>query len=157
MTVPLRVKGTRVLIEPDREDLSPQETPSGLYTARSLGAAVTGQDEAESWYSGTVVALGDGLTGPFDVRAFVLRRLQEFIDSPLFHCTPTVDVWHLQREIEALPVDAVCDLTIGDAVTFASTAGQTIVLDGTPYLILDVHDILGVLSPEPQQEYDHVG
>jgi len=157
MTVPLRVLGARVLIEPDREDLSPQQGPGGLYTARTLGAAVTGSDEAESWYSGIVVALGDGLTGPFDVRPYVLRRLEELALEPLFHCTPTVDVLKLRDEVAALPVDKVCDFTIGDAVTFASTAGQSIVIDGTPYLILDVDEILGVLSPEPAQELEHVG
>lgn len=157
MTVPLRVLGARVLIEPDREDLSPQQAASGLYTARTLGAAVTGSDEAESWYSGIVVALGDGLTGPFDVRPYVLRRLDELIAHPTFHCTPTVDTMALRDDVAALPVDKVSEIQIGDAVTFASTAGQSIEIDGTPYLILDVDEILGVLSPEPVQELEHVG
>ena len=155
MTCPLRVKGARVLIEPDREDHSPQQTASGLYTARTLGGAVTGQDEQESWFSGTVVGLGDALTGPFDVRPYVLRRLDELIGSPTFHCTPTVDTMALRAEIEDLPADKPCELAVGDTVTFAHTAGQSIEIDGVPYLILDVDEVLGVLSP--QEEYAHVG
>ena len=157
MTVPLRVLGARVLIEPDREDLSPQQTASGLFTARSLGSAVSGTDEAESWYSGVVVALGDALTGPFDVRPYVLRRLDELIAHPTFHCTPTVDTMAFRDEVAALPVDKICDFAVGDAVTFASTAGQSIEIDGTPYLILEIDEILGVLSPEAEQEFAHVG
>lgn len=157
MTVPLRVLGNRVLIEPDREDLSPQQTDSGLFVAKSLGSAVTGADEQESWYSGTVVALGDGLTAPFDVRPYVIRRLNELAIDPMFHCTPTVDVLSLLADVENLPTDQPCDFAVGDTVTFAHTAGRQIEIDSTAYLILDVDEILGVLNPEPAQETAHVG
>lgn len=56
--LPFRVLGDRVVIRADREDRAPQETASGLLTAKSLNAAVEGTDPQDSWFVGTVVGLG---------------------------------------------------------------------------------------------------
>ena len=142
MSAPIRVMGTRLLIAPDREDLSPIQTDSGVFLARTIGAALTGHDEHESWYSGTVLAVGKGLTGLFDVRAFVLRRVRAMVEHG------GGDLGQLVREIEALPLNVSCDVHEGDRVTFSATAGHAIELDGAPYLILDIAEVLGVLTPE---------
>lgn len=64
MSLPLRVLGSRVLIRPDVQSAAPEQTASGLYVAKSLAAAATG-DDAVTWYvSGTVAAKGQKCTVP---------------------------------------------------------------------------------------------
>ena len=58
MSVPFRPLGDRVVIRADVEDRAPEQTESGLLTAKTLAAAVEGSDQEESWFVGTVVALG---------------------------------------------------------------------------------------------------
>lgn len=54
----LRPLGDRVLVEPLKDERAPTAMPSGLVTAASLAAAVTGEDARWSPFVGRVVALG---------------------------------------------------------------------------------------------------
>lgn len=58
VTIPLRPLGDRVVIKADVDDHAPTETASGLLVAKSLAAAVEGSDREDSWFVGTIVALG---------------------------------------------------------------------------------------------------
>lgn len=137
MSLPLRVVGDRVLIKPDLDDHAVTATDSGLLVADTLEAAVTGQDVAPSYVSGTVVAMGDQ-DALFDVRPYVLRRLREapVLDLPLT----------LIRDIEALPTHRPCDFALGDRVTFSWKSGQDVEIDGEAYVIMKTTDVLAVLQ-----------
>ena len=141
MSVPIRVCGPRVLIKPDIEDLQPAQTESGLLIAKTLAAAVSGEDARDSWVTGTVLAIGEQ-DAPFDVRPFVLRRLEDLlrVDDPRVGLSTLVD------EIDALPMTRPREFSVGDAVTFSPHVGQEVTLDGETYLIMQESDILGVLE-----------
>ena len=149
MSVPFTPLGNRVVIKADVEDQAPQETASGLLTAKTLSAAVEGADVEDSWFVGTVVALGP-LVNRFEVRPYVVRRLQE--------CTGhgTINVAGLQRlahEVTQLPADCPDPLKTGDRVTFSWAAGQQITVDGEKFLIMPASEVLAVLDPVPQNPY----
>ena len=55
---PFRPLGDRVVIQADIEDRAPHQAGSGLLVAKTLAAAVEGSDVEDSWFMGTVVALG---------------------------------------------------------------------------------------------------
>lgn len=140
----LRVVGSRVLIKPDIDQQAVEATESGVLVAKTLEAAVTGRDEREAWYTGTVVALGDS-DAAFDVRPFVLRRLQELLDEAI-HCLSIMEIAHLKKEIEELPMQRAREFNVGDSVTFSAMSGHEITIDHEQYLMLDESDILGVLE-----------
>ena len=58
MTLSLRVLGDRVLVRPDVNDNAPIQTATGVYLAKTLAAAVTGEDPTSSVHRGTVVESG---------------------------------------------------------------------------------------------------
>lgn len=140
--------GDRVVIKADVEDHAPQATTSGLLTATTLAAAVDGSDTEDSWFVGTVVAVGP-LVNHFDCRKFVLRRLKE-IDSEygvdLACLSGALDI--VANEIKALPTDCPDPVHVGDRVTFSWSAGQQLQIDGEKFLILRARDLLAVLTPE---------
>lgn len=153
MSLPLRLCGPRVLIEPDRAEQKVETRESGILLAKTLAAAVDGEDAQEAWYSGTVIAVGEEHP-VFDVRPFVLRRLREI---PVFRCeefthgyevdgVDSDDIRTLIAEIETLPTERPRDFAVGDRVCFTHTAGEQIDIEGQRYLILNETDILGVLN-----------
>lgn len=142
--IPIRVTKGRVLIRPDVDAQAIDQTDGGIYIAKTLEAAVDGEDAREAWYSGTVLAIGDR-TDVFDVRPFLRRKLED-----LQECATYDDV---QRELRALlgafeelPATRDLGFAVGDAVTYAAQAGQAVTIDGETYLILQESDILGVLE-----------
>lgn len=142
--IPIRVCGPRVLIKPDIEEQKPEQTASGLYLAKTLEAAATGEDAREAWYTGVVVAFGEERP-VFDVRPYVKRRLNEALDATSYLDLAT-DITALYNDLETLPAERVRDVAIGDHVTFSARAGQELDIDGDSYLIMNETDILGVLE-----------
>lgn len=141
--------GDRIVIKADIEDHAPQETASGLLLASSMAAAVDGSDTEDSWFVGTIVAIGP-LVNHFDCRKFVLRKLRGLFPAL------RVDESHICAEIEdeiipaieALPTDCPDPLNVGDRVTFSWASGQQMTLDGEKFLIMKASEVLAVLDPD---------
>lgn len=147
--------GDRVVIKADVEDHAPQQTASGLLTATTLAAAVDGADTEDSWFVGTVVAVGP-LVNHFDCRKYVLRRLREVREGGVRFYDEQMQDWFvdqteisaLEAEIQQLPTDCPDPVHVGDRVTFSWSSGQQMQIDGEKFLILRARDLLAVLSPE---------
>ena len=139
----LRVTEDRVLIRADREDHAPTQTASGLYAASSLTAAVKGADEADSWFTGTVVQVGP-LVQKRDCRATLITWLRGFeeegVDVHIYEIT------QLRQQVEAMWTDMPDPVLVGQRVTFSWASGQQITLDGDRFLILRASEVLGVLE-----------
>jgi co-chaperonin GroES (HSP10) len=138
------VIGPRVLIKPDIEEQKPEQTASGLYLAKTLEAAATGEDVREAWYTGVVVAFGEERPA-FDVRPYVKRRLNEALDAASYLDLAT-EIAALYVDLDTLPTDRARDFAVGDHVTFSARAGQELDIDGDSYVIMNETDILGVLE-----------
>jgi co-chaperonin GroES (HSP10) len=144
VSLPIRVIGPRVLIKPDIEEQKPEQTASGLYLAKTLEAAATGEDAREAWYTGVVVAFGEERPA-FDVRPYVKRRLNEALDATSYLDLAT-DIAALYVDLDTLPTERAREVSVGDHVTFSARAGQELDIDGDSYLIMNETDILGVLE-----------
>lgn len=144
MSEPLRVLGDRVLIRPDVEDRRVEQADSGLYTAPTLAAAVTGEDTTIWYTSGTVVQLGEW---PTDVKAWALTRLWA-IEHECAAVVSVKEITAIRRALEDLPAQRVRDLAVGDRVTFSVQAGQDVTVNGEPFVIMREQDILAVVEPE---------
>ena len=146
MSVPFTPLGDRVVIKADVEDHAPEVTEGGVVLAKTLAAAVEGSDVEDSWFVGTVVAIGP-LVNHFDVRAYVLRVLRlmtaEYDESSVF-----VDLEGLASKIEALPRDCPDPIKVGDRCTFSWASGQQITVDGDRFLIMRASDVLAVFEDE---------
>src|SRR5689334_16708849 len=57
--IPLRVLGDRILVQPDEDRNAPELLASGIHIAKTLSAAVTGEDRTWSVQRGTVIAVGN--------------------------------------------------------------------------------------------------
>ena len=143
MSIPFRPLGNRVVIKADVEDRAPAQTASGLITAKTLAAAVEGSDAEDSWFVGTIVAVGP-LVGRFDLRPFVLKRLGDY------NCrwSAADNVAAIASAIKHLPPDCPDPLQVGDCVTFSWASGQQITVDGDRFLIMAASDVLAVLDPD---------
>lgn len=145
--VPFTPLGDRVVIKADVEDRAPTETASGLMLAKTLSAAVEGSDVEDSWFVGTIVAVGPLVT-QFNIRPYVLRRLKELwrqgCDTHSVVATPYLS--NLIHDIEALPTDCPDPVKLGDRVTFSWASGQQITVDGDRFLIMRASDVLAVLE-----------
>lgn len=139
----LQVTEDRVLIRADQEDLAPTQTASGVYTAKTLAAAVDGSDSGESWFTGTVVQLGP-LVNRFDPRKAVLRWVRDLeaegTDVAL------MEIRHLRRRVEELPTESPEPVCVGNRVCFSWASGQQITVDGDTYVIVRASEILAVLE-----------
>ena len=144
-TLGLQVTQDRVLIRADREDKAPQQTAGGLYTAKSLAAAVDGSDSGESWFVGTIVQLGP-LVRRFDIRDMVLDWLTEMIDEG--HDMAIAELKALRTRIRDLPREHIDPLTVGDRVVFSWASGQQIAIGEDKYVLLRMDDILGIVEEE---------
>ena len=141
--VPIRVMPGRVLIQPDIERQTVEQV-GDLYVAKTLEAAVEGEDAREAWYSGTVVAVNASDTD-FDVRPFLRRKVRYLLNHAAYS-----DLLHgceqLLRDVDDLPLTREPGFRVGDAVTFAAQAGHILTIDGETYLMLAEHEVLGVLE-----------
>lgn len=141
----LRVTEDRVLIRADREDHAPTQTDAGLYLAASLAAAVDGADEADSWFTGTVVQIGP-LVNKRDCRKMLIKWLlameEEGVDVPVD------EIMRLRQQVESMWTDMPDPVQVGSRVCFSWAAGQQIALDGERYIVLRAGDVLAVLESE---------
>ena len=152
MTVPFTPLGDRVVIKADVEDHAPEVTEGGVVLAKTLAAAVEGSDVEDSWFVGTVVAIGP-LVNHFDVRAYVLRRLRVIVtdaggDDDSYADVRASDVTAVCANIEALPRDCPDPIKVGDRCTFSWASGQQITVDGDRFLIMRASDVLAVFEDE---------
>lgn len=141
MTLPLRVLGDRVLVKPDVLRNAPEQTASGVYVARSLAAAVTGEDPTSSLHRGTVMAVGRP-AHPLQYEARVLAdKLQRHmpVGDDL-----ALDAAHTLRDL----VRRDPCVQVGDDVLFSHDAGQEIRLEDETWLILREAELLAVVAPE---------
>lgn len=139
MTLPLRVLGDRILVQPDEDLNAPELLPSGIHVARTLGAAVTGTDKTFSVQRGTVLAVGT----PRHPRKDLAHELAEWLD----------DQGDRHIETAALLRDLVRKepgVAVGDDVLFNHDAGQSITLENHRYIILHEHELLAVVEPEEE-------
>ena len=150
VSVPFTPLGDRVVIKADVEDHAPEVTEGGVVLAKTLAAAVEGSDVEDSWFVGTIVALGP-LVRPFSVRAWLQRCLTEAVrglneDNGLM----SADQWlrHLLSQSQTLPAECPDALSIGDRVTFSWASGQQINIDGDKFLIMRANEVLAVLEKE---------
>lgn len=138
MSVPFTPLGDRVVIKADVEDHAPEVTEGGVVLAKTLAAAVEGSDAEDSWFVGTVVAIGP-LVNHFDIRAYLLNRIK------LGDYTLTAVAEAIQR----MPRDCPDPIKVGDRVTFSWASGQQITVDGERYLIMSAREVLAVFEKEP--------
>lgn len=144
MTVPLRVLGNRVLVRPGVNANAPETLPSGLLIAKSLAAAVVGEDATVSVHRGTVVAVGhpkhplqheaDALAAKVDARLSPTRSDAELM----------ADVVHLLHDLVRRQPAVMVD----DDVLFSHDAGQQITLIDETYVLLQEDELLAVVEPE---------
>ena len=151
MTVPLRVLGDRVLVKPDVNLNAPETLASGVVVAKSLAAAVTGEDATISICRGTVIAVGTPKHPLHHEVESLAKRLEQ---GPPF--TDLMDAAHLLRDlIRRQPCVAG-----GDDVLFSHDAGQETIVDSDTYVILHEHELLAVVVPESASapvEFTHIG
>lgn len=138
----------KVLIQPDVEAQAIETHDSGLLLAKTMAAAVEGEDARDSWYTGTVIAV-NRCDLDFDVRPYLRRHLVDLLDAATYEDAMN-GIGQLIRDIDTLPKVRERGFAIGDAVTFSARAGQEVTIDGTTYLIMDDRDILGVLVPHEE-------
>lgn len=146
MTVPFRVLGDRVLVRPDVNANAPVKTDAGIYVAKSLVAAVTGEDATRSVHRGTVIAVGNP-KHPLQHEAVTLAGTVE--KYARMGETPTreeafVDAAHLLRDL--VRRHPCC--RVGDDILFSHDAGQELTLDGETYIILHESELLAIVEPE---------
>ena len=145
MTVPLRVLGDRVLVKPDVDRNAPVQLDSGIVVAKSMAAAVMGEDATSSVHRGTVVAVGNPRHPLHHEAVTVADRLMRFR-------TPDED--HIAEDASAMLRDLVrrqpC-VRVGDDVLFSHDAGQETTIDGESWIILHESDLLAVVSDLQEQ------
>lgn len=145
MSVPLRVLGDRVLVRPDVNSNAPVQTESGVFVAKSLAAAVTGEDPTKSVHRGTVVSVGNP-KHPLHLEASTLAEKLEAYHScrGQFGDDLTADAAHMLRDlIRRQPC-----VRPGDDVLFSHDAGQETIIDDELLVILHEHELLAVVEPE---------
>lgn len=145
--IPLRVLGDRVLVKPDVDPNAPQQTEAGIYVAKSLAAAVMGEDASTSLCRGTVIAVGKPRHPLYDVAEDLAQRIESV---HLMQCARVAcdycDSVHMLRDL--VRRQPCCN--VGDDVLFAHDAGQLIELDGTRYIILKEDELLAIVEPEEE-------
>lgn len=147
MNAPLRVLGDRVLVKPDVNRNAPEQLESGVFLAKSLAAAVIGEDATTSVHRGTVVGVGrpkHPLHHEAETLADKVEKFARFGETPGRH--------HVFHEAADMLRDLVrrhpC-VSVDDDVLFSNAAGQDTVIDGETYVILHEAEILAVVIPEP--------
>jgi co-chaperonin GroES (HSP10) len=143
--IPLKVLGDRVLVKPDVLENAPEQH-GGLYVAKTLAAAVTGEDVSTSLCRGTVVAVGNP-QHPLKHEAEALARKMEL----------WANVGHVEADDELDAARMLRDLVrrqpcclVGDDVLFSHDAGQEITLDNDTYVLMKEDELLAVIEPEKE-------
>lgn len=151
--IPLKVLGNRVLIRPDVSANAPDQVASGLYVAKSLAAAVTGEDATTSVCRGTVIAVGTPRHPLKEVAEDLADRLDAYHTVyGIGDSSPVSDGAALLRDV--VRVQPCC--AVGDDVLFSHDAGQEIAIDGDVLLLLKDDELLAVVEPEREIEGVHV-
>jgi len=140
----LRVLGDRVLIVPDLDDRAPEQTASGVVTALSLAAAVTGTDPVRSWCRGTVVAVGTPRHPLREEALDLATRLEKLAAqaSSDTNATFVIDATTLLRDV----VQREPCVSVGDDVLFAHDAGQEVQMDQQTMILLRESELLAVVT-----------
>ena len=142
--VPLKVLGNRVLIKPDVDTNAPEQLESGIYIAKTLSAAVTGEDATKSWCRGTVVAVGNPRHPLWHEAETLARTLEHYEDFHDGH--PCIDAAAMLRDL----VRRQPCVSVGDDVLVAYDAGQDIHLDGDTYILVTEDELQAVVLPEQE-------
>ena len=137
---PLRVLGDRVLIRPDEEPNAPEVLESGLVTARSLAAAITGQDTVTSVTRGTVVAVGQPRHPLREEASDLATRLER--STAYWPDDLGKDAAQLLRDLSAREPA----VKPGDDVLFSAQSGQDVTIAENRYIILREHELLAVID-----------
>lgn len=149
MTLPLRPLGDRVLIRPDIERHAVETHPSGVLTAQSMAAAITGEDARLSVSRGTVLAVGTPVHPlKYEVEALAEKLSVRYgpdrhpdMDNDIHH--PDVeDAIHMLSDI----VHRTPSVAVGDDVLFSPAAGQQLTMDGETFIICHEHELLAIVE-----------
>ena len=145
--IPLKVLGHRVLVKPDINANAPETLASGITIAKSLAAAVTGDDPTVSVHRGTVVALGTLRHPRWQEATTLAEKVERFAArGETEHRTHAfLDAAHMLRDL----VRVQPSVAVGDDVLFSHDAGQQITLDDDTYVLLQDGELLAVVEPEP--------
>ena len=144
----MKVLGGRVLIRPDVYANAPESRESGIIVARSMAAAITGEDATTSLCRGTVIAVGTPqhpLKEEAESLAAKLDAVAHVSGQPGRPDARLRDAATFMRDlVRKQPV-----VTIGDDVLFSHEAGQEVTLDGAETLLLIKEDeLLAVIESE---------
>lgn len=146
MSLPLRVLGDRVLIRPDVDDNAPRMLTSGIATAVSLAAAITGEDKTTSVWRGTVIAVGTPrhpLHGEAVSLASLIEKYSHYGETETRAHTIR-DAAHLLRDL----VRKQPSVTVGDDVLFSHDAGQQITIENETFVLMREDELLAIVTPE---------
>ena len=144
----LKVLGNRVLIRPDVYANAPESRESGIIVARSMAAAITGEDATTSLCRGTVIAVGTP-KHPLREEAEALAEKLDKIGNQTELCLGGQEAYDGAAMLRDLTRKHPA-VAIGDDVLFSHDAGQEVTLDGTDTLLLMTDDeLLAVIESEP--------
>lgn len=147
--IPLKVLGDRVLIRPDVLSNAPETTESGVVIAKSLAAAVMGEDATTSVCRGTVIAVGMP-KHPLKEEAETLgNRLAAHVCDPADMSTFEETLHDASLMLRDLVRRQPC-CAIGDDVLFSRDAGQELTLDDEVVLLLREDELLAIVEPEKE-------
>lgn len=148
MTIPLRVLGDRVLVKPDVASNAPEQRESGVYVAKSLAAAVTGEDPTQSLHRGTVIAVGTPRHPLHHEAEYLAEKLWPagvgYSTDPDVGSSLEWDAAHMLRDL----VRKQPAVAVGDDVLFSHDAGQELTLESDTYVILHESELIAVIEPE---------
>lgn len=147
--IPVRVLGDRILVQPDEDRNAPQLLESGIHVAKTLSAAVMGEDKTISVQRGTVIAVGTPRHPLKEEAEAMAAKLHSEICccNGLEECCSTkLDASHMLRDL----VRRQPAVLVGDDVLFNHDAGQQLTLGDQTYIILHEHELLAVVEPEKE-------
>lgn len=141
MSLPLRVLGDRILVQPDEDRNAPELLASGIHVAKTLSAAVLGEDKTFSVQRGTVLAVGRPRHPLKEEAETVARMLENDVNHE-----DAVAAARLVRDL----VRKEPAVSVGDDVLFNHDAGQQLTLDNQRYIILHETELIAVVEPEKE-------
>ena len=134
----IRPTGSKVIVKPD---VAPGISESGLIVPENAR-----RDPA---MSGIVVAVGNGPASAHRVRAATIAACRDRIETA---AQDAEDDYGMGAALAALPdaseAGSFSEVSPGDRVCFAYTAGQHLVVDDEQYLVMQEDDIVAVLDDE---------
>lgn len=147
MTMPLKVLGDRVLIKPDTVSNAPETTDSGVVLAKSMAAAITGEDATISVCRGTVIAVGTPRHPLHHEADALAKKVERFahIGETALRQEVFLDAAHMLRDL----VRKAPACGVGDDVLFSHDAGQQVTLENETYVLMREDELLAIVEPEP--------